>query len=79
MDPWTDAIGLMILYWLLLIIVAGMVSTLVARIFTGAQAMFDSQVLCWLKLHRYRKTDDVYIKKCNRCDKLKLPRGIDVN
>ena len=76
MDPLTEALGFAALYWTLLIVIALISSTLIGSLFTGAQAILESQLFCWIGLHRFRKTDDIYVKRCKNCDKLKLPRGI---
>ena len=79
MDPLTEALGFAAMYWLLLIVMVMIASTLLGGIFTGVQAMLESQFFCWVGLHRFRKTDDIYVKRCKNCDKLKLPRGVDVS
>lgn len=79
MDPLTEALGFAVLYWLILVILSIIIFTLVGSLFTGVQAMAESQFFCWVGLHRYRKTDDIYVKRCKNCDKLKLPRGVDVS
>jgi len=79
MDPLTEALGFALLYWLLLIIVAAILFTLLSSLFTGAQAMLESQLFCWVGIHRFSKTDEVYVKRCKNCDKLKLSKGVDIN